>query len=186
MGSKGFGQKGKASSTWRHAEVTLKGLLENSNIIRQADLVQFEKRIENAIHGASEIDVQIIFNNRIINIETKAGIKFFNYLTSKSNFVTQTANGILEATSLMDFKVFLNEDLIESFSDAAKKVSAKKRVINAWKDMIDVDPNVQQRFIDFIDEIDPDFDLELKSIIDFLNENDYWFDEIFLNKKILP
>ena len=66
------------------------------------------------------------------------------------------------------------------------RLSTSKDAVFTRNDMIDIDPNVLQRFIDFIDEIDPDFDLELKSIIDFLNENDNWFDEIFLNKNILP
>ena len=52
--------------------------------------------------------------------------------------------------------------------------------------MIDIDVSVQQKFIDYIREQKPDFNFQLKTIVDYLEESDDWFDEIFINKNILP
>lgn len=122
---KGFGQEGKAYFTHRHSAVQLERLLENKSFIQNAQTVIFERRFTGITGKVSESDVHIITGGRVLEIETKAGVEFFNGLeNSGSNFARQCENSLQQVEKLEDYKVFLGD---------AKMTNAKQKVIDTWR-----------------------------------------------------
>ncbi len=69
------------------------------------------------------------FEIQTFEIETKAGIKFFeNAANSSSNFAKQSFNSLTNVNKLENYKVFLNPEIKNTLSN-----TDKLKVINAWK-----------------------------------------------------
>jgi hypothetical protein len=62
---------------------------------------------------------------KVIELETKAGMEFFEGLGS-SNFMTQSGNSLMKVSKIEDYKVFLNPGLV------VDKQAAIKKVVDAW------------------------------------------------------
>lgn len=174
LGPKGFGQQGSAYFTHRHSAVQLQRLLENKSFIQNAETIIFERRFTGANGKISESDVHILLNGgRVLEIETKAGVEFFNGLAnSSSNFVRQCENSLQQVTKLEDYKVFLGD---------AKMTDAKQQVINAWRQggLLNPESQAYPKIMDYATRKGYSFDI--KTIDDYLVENDNWFKEIFTN-----
>lgn len=183
LGSKGFGIAGDAANTRRHSYVQLKRLLESKSILSQADEVVFERRIVNSINGKSYesfSDVYVKVGNRIIEIETKAGMEFFtNAAGSGSNFAKQSFNSLKNIGDVENYKVFLNDVVRNGLDNTADKL----KVIQAWKNFeggaLLKDSNIQSLFTRYGTK--KGYDFTFNTVEDFLRDTDDWFFDIFKN-----
>ena len=109
---------------------------------------------------------------RVIEIETKAGVKFFTNIRN-SNFATQSANSLLNVSSVKDYKVFLNPEILNKLTNRDKL-----KVVDAWvghpKGILR-DPDITTKFSVYWGEsIESALDFEAK-----LRSKNDWFDSIF-------
>lgn len=175
LGLQGFGNANNYTN--RHSWVQLERILEPSNrsFINSADEIIFENPISSSF-GNSVSDIVIFKSGRRVELETKAGLQFFEGI-SGSNFSTQSANSLLNVSKVEDYKVILNPDKIGTLSDAEKL-----NVVDAWKnasgDFLG-NAQIRQLFADYWDDISSiDTSLEFEYLLK--NRND-WFDDIFKN-----
>ena len=175
LGSSGF--TNASGNTQRHSYVQLQRLLENENVLKNAQSVKFENEISQSAFGigTSVSDVHIVSNTgTIIEIETKAGMEFFEGLGS-SNFTTQSGNSLMTVSKIEDYKVFLNPERAKSLTNADKL-----KVIDAWKNQPWFkDSRIQNKFKQYGQS--KGFDFTDYTIEDFLRSNNDWFDDIFIN-----
>ena len=175
LGSAGFGNGNVYTN--RHSWVQLDRMLEpaNKSYINAADEIVFENSVSSSF-GNSVTDIAIFKNGRRIEIETKAGLQFFEGV-SGSNFPTQSANSLLNVTDVADYKVFLNPEKIATLTNADKL-----SVINAWKSNSgDFLGNAQIRllFTDYWDDV-PSIGSNAQ-FENLLSTKSDWFDDIFKN-----
>lgn len=188
LGSKGFGIAGDAANTRRHSYVQLKRLLENKSILSQADEVVFERRLVNSINGKSYesfSDVYVRIGNRVVEIETKAGMDFFtNVAGSSSNFAKQSFNSFKNVGDIENYKVFLNEVVRDGLDNTTDKL----KVIQAWKNFeggaLLSDIQIRNQFTEFakLKLNNPNLPTFSSSQLEsFLKSNNDWFEAIFKN-----
>ncbi|GHV14878.1 hypothetical protein FACS1894169_04700 [Bacteroidia bacterium] len=123
-----FGQHTDWKSARARAYAQLQRLLDNKDILSKADNIEFEKAISASEFGVgnSVSDVHILLGGRKIEIETKAGMEFFENLGSSSNFMTQSGNSLMNVSKIEDYKVFLNPGLV------VDKQATINKVVDAW------------------------------------------------------
>lgn len=169
LGSKGFNNG--SDYTKRHSDVQLDRLLDNSDFIKDSQTVNFENTIQTSF-GNSDTDVQILSGDRIIEIETKAGSQFFDRLNAESNFNVQSANSIITATRIEDYKVFLRPDILAGLTNADKL-----RVVNSWRNTPGFlsDQRILDKFETYFG-VDNLNNVQLENLLRTRND---WFDEIF-------
>lgn len=186
LGSKGFGISGDAANTRRHSYVQLKRLLENKSVLAQADEVIFERKLVNTINGKpyeSFSDVYLKIGNRVVEIETKAGMEFFTSVAgSSSNFAKQSFNSLKNVGDIEDYKVFLNDAIRNGLNNTTDKL----KVIEAWKNFegeaLFKDIKIRNQFTDYakkklnVQTLEVFDNVQLES---FLKSNNDWFVEIF-------
>jgi superfamily I DNA and/or RNA helicase len=115
-------------------------------------------------------DIHIVIQGRKIEIETKAGMEFFENLGSSSNFMTQSGNSLMNVSRIEDYKVFLNPGLV------VDKQAAITKVVDAWsKQGWFGKPEIMSKFGKYFDE-KIDYANELEQL---LRNNTNWFDDIF-------
>jgi len=135
LGSAGFGNANMYTN--RHSWVQLERLLANKSKLNIADEIVFERHIQNIVNGTtytSFTDVYIRIGSDIYEIETKAGIKFFENVTNNSsNFTKQSFNSLTNVNKLENYKVFLNPTILAQLDNAATLATKKNNVITAWK-----------------------------------------------------
>ena len=176
LGSAGFGNGNVYTN--RHSWVQLERMLEGSNksFIKSADEVIFENPINGTPFGNSVSDIYIRKGSQIVEVETKAGLQFFEGI-SGSNFATQSANSLTRVSSVSDYKVILNPEKVATLSNA-DKIS----VVNAWKNHsggIFNNAQIRQVFTDYWDDVS-----SITSSTQFenlLKNRSDWFDDIFKN-----
>jgi hypothetical protein len=102
---------------------------------------------------------------------------FFEGITgSNSNFAKQSFNSIIDASSLKDFKVFLNPTIKNNLTTVGEN-SDKMKVINSWKDYGLLN---EDQIINKIKDFDiTGYDFNLNSVEDYLKDTDLWFISIF-------
>jgi hypothetical protein len=181
-----FGSDGwsnAAAFTRRHSYVQLSRLIENKTVLSSASEVIFENPLNGNVtpFGNSVSDVRIVRQNgTFIEIETKAGVKFFENVPG-SNFATQSANSLYVVSNVSDYKVFLSSTKVQEFSTNPQLfATAKQQVVNAWNGQADdmlADPIIQQRFADYWG-VSVTSKQQLKGL---LETNDDWFGDIFLS-----
>jgi hypothetical protein len=155
--------------------------------------IEFEKTMPTNGFGGSVSDVYIKINNEIIHIETKAGNKFFTYVsTSGSNFSKQTYNMLLDVNKIENMKVPLNATLRAGLDDATTFAKQKSEVIKAWTKWNDgaiLNNNViQNKFSAFakikLNDQNITFFDKPDRLQSFLIDNNDWFDLIFKNNNL--
>jgi len=165
--------------TNRHAWVQLERLLQTQNktIISGPDEIIFENPVSSTF-GNSVTDLTIFYNGIRFEIETKAGLEFFESLAySNGNFPTQSVNSLLNVLSIKNYKVFLNPEKIATLSNADKI-----KVVNAWRDApgdILEHPYIRNLFVEYWNDVTEILNgTELENL---LKNRDDWFCEIFVN-----
>lgn len=135
-------------------------------------------------HGVTPshpVTVEPVRLERVVDIETKAGMKLFEGIKG-SNFLAQCFNSLKKVTSLKDYKVFLNEELLEGISNYTKKY--KTSVINALEKFeggaFFDDAGIKALFGSYFNKTIPD----ASTLKILLEKNDNWFEEIFKNDLI--
>jgi hypothetical protein len=181
LGPQGFGNANSSTSyTQRHSWVQLKRLLDNKQKLNFADEIVFERKVVNTANGATQTsytDVYIRIGAEIYEIETKAGIMFFeNISTNSSNFARQSYNSLKNVNKVENYKVFLNPSVKNALSS-----TDKTNVINAWKNWengaILKDDEILTKFKAFGEE--KGYDFTINTVEDFLKDTDEWFNLIF-------
>ena len=176
LGSAGFGNDNVYTN--RHSWVQLERMLEPSNksFLKSADEVIFENPINGTPFGNSVSDIYIKKGSQIVEVETKAGLQFFEGV-SGSNFATQSANSLTRVSSVADYKVILNPERIATLSN-----TDKLSVVNAWKNH----PNdflgntdIRDLFVEYWDDV-PNISSNAQ-FENLLNTKNDWFDDIFKN-----
>lgn len=146
------------------------------NILSRADNIEFEKAISSSEFGVgnSVSDVHILLGGRKIEIETKAGMEFFENLGSGSNFMVQSGNSLMNVSKIEDYKVFLNPGLVTN------KQAAINKVVDAWsKQGWFSDSRIVNKFKQYGEA--KGFDFADGTVMDFMKTNTDWFDDIFMN-----
>ena len=174
LGTAGFGNGNVYTN--RHSWVQLERMLEpaNKSFIKSADEIIFENLISGTPFGNSVSDIFIRKGSQIVEVETKAGLQFFEDIPG-SNFATQSANSLTRVSSVSDYKVILNPEKVTTLSNADKL-----KVVNAWKNHpgnIFSNDIIVGLFEDYWDEVitGPD---HLENLLKTRND---WFDDIFKN-----
>jgi hypothetical protein len=148
----------------------------HKDILSRASIIEFEKEISAAEFGIgrSFSDAHMIIGGREIEIETKAGMEFFENLNT-SNFMTQSGNSLMKVTNIEDYKVFLNPGLL-----IVDKQAAIKKVVDAWsKQEWFSNSEIINKFKKYGES--KGFDFADGTVVDFLKTNTNWFDDIFIN-----
>ncbi len=164
---------------------------DNKAILGQADDVIFEKEVVSIIDGKeirSFTDVRLKFpDEHIVEIETKAGLQFFETLSESSNFCAQSYNSLTNVSRIEDYKVFLNEAKVADLDNPAVLKFYKSRVVNVWnkwkggellknENVLEIFENFRlKNNSDVIEIIDED------DLYNFLINNNDWFINIFKN-----
>lgn len=179
LGSQGFGNGNNFTN--RHSWVQLERLLENNQVLNLADEIIFENPI--SFNGYNSVtDVYIRMGSDIYEIETKAGIKFFENISgNSSNFARQSFNSLKNVNKIENYKVFLNPSVKNALS-----ATDKTNVINAWKNwengVILNDGDILELFTDFAKRKSGNNSLPTftsQTLENYLNNTDEWFDLIF-------
>ena len=176
IGSAGFGNGNVYTN--RHSWVQLERMLEGSNksFIKSADEVIFENPINGTPFGNSVSDIFIRKGSQIVEVETKAGLQFFEGI-SGSNFATQSANSLTRVSSVSDYKVILNPEKVATLSNADKL-----SVVNSWKnhpqDFLG-NSDIRGLFVQYWGDI-PNITSNAQ-FENLLNTRTDWFDDIFKN-----
>jgi|GEM_PF-1136631 len=177
LGSSGF--TNAQGYTQRHAYTQLQRLFENEDILKNAQSIKFENEISQSAFGIgnSVSDVHIVSGNgTIIEIETKAGMEFFEGLGS-SNFMTQSGNSLMTVSRVEDYKVFLNPGLV------VDKQIAIKTVVDGWSKQ---GWFKSDKFFNMIKDYDNRISktgtiISKSDIESYLRNNGQWFNDIFMN-----
>jgi len=181
LGSAGFGNGNVYTN--RHSWVQLERLLENKEKLKIADEIIFENPI--SFNGFNSVtDVYMRIGSDIYEIETKAGIKFFeNVASNSSNFAKQSYNSLNNVNKLENYKVFLNPAVKDALGN-----TDKLNVINAWKNWeggaLLENLSIREKFTEFArNELNnPTLGVfeNGEQLRTFLNSNDNWFKKIFI------
>lgn len=179
LGSQGFANGNNFTN--RHSWVQLERLLDNKQKLNLADEIIFETPMSFNGHN-SVTDVYIRIGTDIYEIETKAGIKFFeNVSGNSSNFARQSYNSLKNVNKVENYKVFLNPSIKNGLS-----ATDKTNVINAWKNLengaVLKDGDILELFTDFAKRKSGNNSLPTftsQTLENYLNNTDEWFDLIF-------
>jgi len=181
IGTKGFNMAGEAYWIWRHSAVQLQRILENKDILKNADEIIFESEVATTM-GRSFTDLRIVRADKsIIEIETKAGMEFFEGIGS-SNFITQSSNSLEAVSKIEDYKVFLNPKKIAEFANPDLLKAAKDKIVKGWKEGGLLNNQIiYNNFLDYNNRVTKNTNFRrIADFEDFLLNTKNWFEEIFM------
>ncbi|MCT4613897.1 MAG: HINT domain-containing protein [Marinifilaceae bacterium] len=158
----------------RHSWLTLKTIIENSEIFRNAKSIEFEAVLQTIDRIPQSVpDIKLIFNERGRSV-VKIGEIYAGKAGVKSNLASQSLTYFQEVNDLRDLRFFRRMNL----SDKAK---AKSAVIDAWKKGGVLDDNkVRELFRKFYrNNLNTNRNITKAELERLLTSNDDWFDLIF-------
>lgn len=179
VGTAGFANGG--NYTVRHSWIQLERLIINKQKLSTADEIVFEHPI--GFNGFNSVtDVYLRIGSDIYEIETKAGMNFFENISGgNSNFSTQSFNSLRTVNKIENYKVFLNPTIKNGLSN-----TDKLSVVSAWKNWengaILNDSEILDLFTDFAKRNSGNASLPKftsQTLENYLTNTNAWFDSIF-------